>query len=298
MNLFSKILFTALCFLFSIMSQAVTVQDSQGTFTLDYVPKRIVVLEFSFVDALASINVSPIGIADDKDKTRIIKQVKDIVGDWQSVGTRSQPSLEVIASLNPDLIIADFDRHAVIYEDLNKIAPTLILPSRRVVYQKNIEAAIVIGEVLGKSEEMQARLAQHKDIMAGFAKQLPQNIEVQFGVAQENYISMHPGKSYVGSVIQSLGIATPAFIKDQKASVHTGLEQLLAINPQYLIIGHYGNKDIVNIWENEYLWGLLRAVQNKQVYHTNDPNVWSRARGTMAAEVIAQELVRILGKEG
>jgi iron complex transport system substrate-binding protein len=166
-----------------------------------------------------------------------------------------------------------------------------------VVYEKNIEAATVIGKVLGKDKEMQARLAQHKQTMANFAKQLPQGIEVQFGVAQENYVSMHPGKSYVGSVIQSLGMTTPALIKDQDASVHTGLEQLLAMNPQYLIIGHYGNKDIVDLWKDEYLWGLLRAVQNKQVYHTNDPNVWSRARGTMAAEVIAQELVRILGKE-
>ncbi|KXL21081.1 hypothetical protein AXH12_04605 [Escherichia coli] len=43
---------------------AVTVQGEHGTFTLDKTPQRIVVLEFSFVDALVAVNVSPIGIAD------------------------------------------------------------------------------------------------------------------------------------------------------------------------------------------------------------------------------------------
>ena len=55
---------------------AVTVYDSQGLFTLEQVPKRIVVLEFSFIDALVEVNVSPVGIADDKDPTRILPAVK------------------------------------------------------------------------------------------------------------------------------------------------------------------------------------------------------------------------------
>ena len=107
---------------------AVTVEDSKGSFSLDYAPQRIVVLEFSFADALAAVGVAPVGIADDKDKNRVLPEVRDIIGDWQSVGTRSQPSLEVIASLKPDLIIADISRHEAVYDDLKKIAPTLILP--------------------------------------------------------------------------------------------------------------------------------------------------------------------------
>ena len=31
-------------------------------------PKRVVVLEYSFVDALAALNVKPVGIADDNKK--------------------------------------------------------------------------------------------------------------------------------------------------------------------------------------------------------------------------------------
>jgi len=281
-------------FVFSFFVQAVTVQDEKGTFDIGYIPQRIVVLEYSFADALASVGVSPIGIADDKDSTRIIKKIKDVIGEWTSVGTRSQPSLEVIASLKPDLIIADIDRHEVIYQDLKKIAPTLILPSRHETYQGNLKAAAIIGRVLGKGKEMQSRLTLHKQVMKQFKAQLPTGIELQFGIALEGYIAMHPGKSYVGSLIQSLGMKTPDLISQEKASVHTGLEQLVAMNPQYMIIGHYSAKNIVTTWQKEFLWGLLQAVRNKRVYHIKNPSLWSRSRGIMAAELIAEQLVHLL----
>lgn len=54
---------------------------------------------------------------------------------------RSQPSLEAIAVLKPDLIIADAERHRAIYQDLQRIAPTLLLKSRGETYQENLESA-------------------------------------------------------------------------------------------------------------------------------------------------------------
>lgn len=72
---------------------AATVQDEHGTFTLK-TPQRIVVLELSFADALAAVDVSPIGIADDNDAKRILPEVRAHLKPWQSVGTRAQPSLK------------------------------------------------------------------------------------------------------------------------------------------------------------------------------------------------------------
>ncbi|MFD1384443.1 Fe(3+) dicitrate ABC transporter substrate-binding protein [Rhodanobacter aciditrophus] len=277
-------------------AQAVTVQDSKGSFTIDYEPKRIVVLEFSFADALAAVGVAPIGIADDKDKSRVLTAVRDVVGDWESVGTRSQPSLEVIASLKPDLIIADIARHEAVYDDLQKIAPTLILPSRRETYSDNLKAAAIIGKAIGKEPEMTARLAQHKQTMAEIAKQLPANANVQFGVARADALFLHTHDSYAGGVIAALGMQTPDSGRDDTAYRQTSLEQLVAINPEYFIVGNYTDPSIVDLWEDEPLWSILRAVSNHHVYQVN-PNVWSRCRGIMAAEQIANDLLQILGKQ-
>ena len=97
-TLFAALLLTGHAF-------ATTVHDEHGTFTLDKTPQRIVVLELSFADALAAVNVSPVGIADDNDATRILPEVRAHLKPWQSVGTRAQPSLEAISALKPDLII-------------------------------------------------------------------------------------------------------------------------------------------------------------------------------------------------
>ena len=53
----------------SAFASAVTVKDAKGEFTLDKTPSRVVALEYSFVDALAQVGVSPVGVADDATKS-------------------------------------------------------------------------------------------------------------------------------------------------------------------------------------------------------------------------------------
>lgn len=68
---------------------AVTVKDADGKdFTFNQTAKRIVVLEFSFADALANIDVRAIGIADDGDPKRLIPIVASKQEGYTSVGTR------------------------------------------------------------------------------------------------------------------------------------------------------------------------------------------------------------------
>ncbi|MCG6351713.1 Fe(3+) dicitrate ABC transporter substrate-binding protein [Vibrio fluvialis] len=277
------------------MASAVTVTDSHGEFTLNQVPQRIVALEFSFVDALAAVDVSPVGIADDNDPSRLLPAVSAKLGQWQSVGTRSQPSLEVIASLKPDLIIADVDRHSAVYRDLSKIAPTLLLPSRRETYEDNLKSAEIIGKVIGKEAEMQQRLAQHHQLMAHYAAQLSglNNQTVQFGVARENNFYAHSAESYAGGVIHALGLAAPTGLRNENASRQISLEQLLALNPNYLVVGDYTEKSIVSRWQKQPLWNVLSAVRAKQVLHV-DGNMWARCRGILAAEYMAADLVKLV----
>ncbi|MCG6230910.1 Fe(3+) dicitrate ABC transporter substrate-binding protein [Vibrio furnissii] len=277
------------------MASAVTVTDSHGEFTLNQVPQRIVALEFSFVDALAAVDVSPVGIADDNDPSRLLPAVSAKLGQWQSVGTRSQPSLEVIASLKPDLIIADVDRHSAVYRDLSKIAPTLLLPSRRETYEDNLKSAAIIGKVIGKEAEMQQRLAQHHQLMAHYAAQLSglNHQTVQFGVARENGFYAHAAESYAGGVIHALGLAAPTGLKNENASRQISLEQLLALNPNYLVVGDYTEQSIVSRWQKQPLWNVLNAVRAKQVLHV-DGNMWARCRGILAAEYMAADLAKLV----
>jgi iron complex transport system substrate-binding protein len=137
-----------------------TVDGTLGSVTVQGTPKRVVALEFSFVDFLSQIGVKPVGIADDNDAKRITKPVLDLVDGYTSVGTRAAPSLEKIASLHPDLIIADADRHATILRQLQNIAPTIALDSLKQAYLPNLHSAVLVGRLMNKCGAMRVRVAQ------------------------------------------------------------------------------------------------------------------------------------------
>ncbi|KAB8307533.1 Fe(3+)-dicitrate ABC transporter substrate-binding protein FecB [Erwinia endophytica] len=292
MSLFSRfVLFIGLCFSLG-STQAVTVTDQQGSFTLNNAPARIVVLELSFVDALAVVDVSPVGVADDNDVERILPEVRKRISAWQSVGTRSQPSLEAIAALKPDLIIADSSRHRGIYAALQGIAPTLMLKSRNETYSDDLASAAIIGKLLGKEALMQQRLAEHRQRMQAFASQLPKGTHVVFGTSREQQFNLHTRDSYTGSVLTSLGLIVPEPV-NQQALANISFEQLLAINPDWLIVAHYRQESIVRQWQQDPLWQMMKAAQKNQVAAV-DSNVWARMRGVFAAEHIARDVVQIL----
>lgn len=279
----------------SVAVQAVTLRDSHGLFTLNYQPKRIIALEYSFVDALAAVGVSPVGIADDNDPSRIMPAIRQQLSPWTSVGTRSQPSLEVIASLKPDLIIADADRHAAVYNELAKIAPVLLLPSRRETYQRNLLSAKLIGEAVGRSKQMDQRIELHQQRMDQYKSQLRSlsGSTLQFAVVRPNGFYAHSPDSYDGGVFSRLGLESPQGLNNEHGSRQISVEQLLALNPDYLVLGGDVSLEMVGKWKTKPLWSLLKAVQHNHILLVNS-RIWVECRGMLAAEFMAQDLLKLV----
>ena len=273
----------------SAFASAVTVKDAKGEFTLDKTPTRVVALEYSFVDALAQVGVSPVGVADDNKVERILPQVREKIAAWQSVGTRSQPSLEVIASLKPDLIIADPSRHTAVFEELKKIAPTVMFDSRHESYQGNLETAQKIGDLVGKSSEMKAKINEHNDYIANIAKNLGvQGKKASFGTSREDKFNIQNDNGYVGSFLTTLGFA-PTKLNSDQAFVEINLEQLVMEKPEYLFIAHYRDESIARKWEAEPLWKAIPAVKANHVYSV-DADMWARGRGLEASKIMAKQI--------
>lgn len=272
----------------------VRVAGELGDVVLPAPPQRVVALEFSFVDALATLGVSPVGVADDGDATRVIDPIRAKLDEWTSLGSRSQPSLEVIASLEPDLIIADVERHAAVYEDLQRIAPTLILKSRGETYEDNLNAVMKVAQAFGQEEAMAERIAQHNAIMDAYAAQVNSNATVQFAVSSEKGVWLHGPRAYAGGVIARLGLNSPIPEETEQAYIQITLERLVQANPDYFLVGEYGDQTAVDTYKQNPLWSVITAVKNDQ-YAETDPRLWSLNRGMISAEIMAGELVEMLG---
>ncbi|MGV8834259.1 MAG: ABC transporter substrate-binding protein [Devosia sp.] len=301
--MFIKQLFAAVCgamMLAAMPVQAIEITHDLGTITVPDAPKRIVVLEYSFVDTLAAVGVSPVGIADDNKRDSIIPAYTALIGDaWTSVGTRKSPSLEVIASLQPDLIIADTGRHEAVYGALSEIAPTIAFDSLTGSYEVAMKAAQTIANAVGKGPEMEARLAEHDKIMDGYKAEMGDvsDWSAQFLIDNGEGIYLHSPVSYNGSLLAWFGfknnMPTPDGHTYEEAIVNTSLEQLSEINPQIIIRGKYADDALTDSWIGQPVYDAIAAVKSGNVFDITAHN-WSRLRGVLASEASAADLVGIV----
>jgi iron complex transport system substrate-binding protein len=296
---FSLALGSALAFVCAPVMAAEITHDLGVTDVPDQ-PQRIVVLEYSFVDSLAAVGVAPVGIADDDKRDSVVPAYTAVIGDdWTSVGTRKSPSLEVIASLQPDLIIADTGRHEAIYGALSEIAPTIAFDSLTGTYDVAIASAKTIAHAVGKDAEMEARLAEHTAKMDAFKAEIGDVSawSAQFIIDNGEGIFLHSPVSYNGSLLAWFGfksnMPTPDGHTYEEAIVNTSLEQLSEINPQLIIRGKYADPGLTDSWVGQPLYDSIDAVKNGNVVDVI-AHEWSRLRGVIASEVSAANLVEIV----
>lgn len=275
--------------------EKVSIKHELGTSEVPENPKRIVTLELSFVDALNGLGMEPVGIADDK-KEDMIKHLVGKKIDYTSVGTRQQPNLEVISSLQPDLIIADVQRHKGIYEDLKKIAPTIELKSRESDYEENLDAFQTIAKAVGKEKQSEERLSEHKETLAKLQEELKEEKgkTIMPAVVRDTSFQAHTSASYDGQFLEKLGFKNA--IQDDEAYAEMNLEQLSDVDPDVLILANNEGKLLTDEWKDNPLWRNLKAVKNDQVYVV-DRDLWTRFRGVVSAEAIGKDTVRLLNEE-
>ncbi len=106
--------------------EGITVQSARGPVTLPEPAKRVVSLELAYTEELLALGVPPVGNADnDTYNTWVSAPGAELPPEVTDVGTRSEPSLEKIKTLQPDLIVAAEDRIGSNYEALREIAPVV-----------------------------------------------------------------------------------------------------------------------------------------------------------------------------
>ena len=272
-----------------------TVKHDLGSTTITGSPTKVVALEYSFVDALVAVGMSPIGVADDDQPERIIPALRDKVGEYKSVGLRATPNIQVITALKPDLIVADSGRHKAIYAQLSKIAPTIAYASLNGNYQQVLDSEMSTAIALDKCDQMKTRLSEHAKLMADLKAQAPadETRKALFVRASDKGFTGFPPKAYTPGVLAVIGIRSPLPDDSGEASVSLTLETLVGTKPDVMFIAPNDGPTLRDTWAKSPLWKEIPAVKNNASFDVN-PNEWSRSRGLIAAEVVAQEAVKHL----
>ena len=258
----------------------IVVKHELGTTTLDSTPENIAVLELSFLDSLYNLDVDPVAIADDEDASKVADVTEGELTEYTSVGNRKEPNLEELSTLDLDLIIADTSRHSEIYEDLSKIAPTIVL---------NFET---IAKVVGKEEEAEVKIAEAENLLSEVkakAEDKVSNKNVLTVSPKNDGYTAHTSSSFVGQVLEKAGFTNAVQSEDVEASL--SLEQLVEIDPDIIV---YMREDIDTTiyeeWKDTELYKSLKSVKNNEVYVTVSRKPWTQYRGFISVKTLMKEI--------
>lgn len=294
MNFLIKVF--ALSLLLNSMVFAKPVKHLMGEINPLNKARRILALEYSFVDALLTLGIKPLGIADDGDKERLLPWYGSSLKSWVGLGTRKQPHLKTMAKLRPDLILADGKRHRNAYNQFKSLAPTVVLPSLGEDFPSNLNSFLKISKLLGKEELGKVRLKEFKDKIVSSQKNFKniKNKTILFAVSWEKGFHIHTPKAYIPGFLKELGFKYLELdSRFSKASEKISLETLFHLNPDILILARRDNPILVDQWMKSPLWKGLKISQNGQLVKVNQ-NLWTRLRGITASYAILEDLKKKL----
>lgn len=270
----------------------IVINHELGTTILEETPENIAVLELSFLDSLYNLDIDPIAIADDNDPKKVSDVTEGELVDYTSVGKRMEPSLEELSMMDLDLIIADVSRHSEIYEDLNKIAPTIVLKSIDSSYEEYKENFKTIAKAVGKENEATEKVEEIKEFLSEVSKLSQEVVEGKtvLTVSPKNdAYTAHTSSSFVGQVLEKAGFVNA--VQSEEFEQSLSLEQLVEINPDIIIyMRDDKDKTIYSQWKDTELYNSLDAVKNDQVFTTVARGPWTQYRGFISVKTIVNEV--------
>ncbi|MFC4456160.1 ABC transporter substrate-binding protein [Deinococcus sonorensis] len=274
---------------------AIAVPHERGTLTLPAPARRVVALEYSFLDTLLALGVRPVGAAlgtqgGDRGAPPYLKaRLSGIT----STGSRAQPSLEAIAATRPDLILADAFVHQDSVAPLNRLAPTGVFQSRRGSLDDLNAQTLAIGQLVGR-EAAARRILEEQQALLRKARAFTRKGAPPFvaAVATPTSLTLHTTGSFVGSYLEAVGRKNQLPVKAGQTQYEVSLEGLVALNPQTLVLFTAPDeRPITDTWRQSPLWQRLAAVQRGRVYVFNRDN-WTRGRGPLALRLMAAETIQ------
>ncbi|MEM9804015.1 MAG: iron-siderophore ABC transporter substrate-binding protein [Cyanobacteria bacterium P01_D01_bin.56] len=276
------------------------VQHALGTTEVVANPSRIAVLDYFTVEALMVLGVQPIAApAIIVDNLLHLPPAENEIVD---VGNPREPSLEKLATLKPDLILAT---KLAIQEDtyglLSQIAPTVVFDNDG--FTEWQELTQLCGELLGKEAEAARLKTEYDAKLQTFRSQLSQDTsQIQVSVASfyNEQISVFGKETFIGTVLEAAGVSRPPK-QVEGANVQISLELLNEIDGDVLfVMKPQSQTDIaadvraaLERMKANPLWNKLNVVQTNQVYEVD--TYWF-GMGYIAANLVLDDLMKYIVK--
>lgn len=208
-------------------AQHLTLTDATGArITLDGPARKVVATEWNAVESLVTLGVDPVGVADVKGY-RAWDTAAPLTNTPKDIGTRGEPSMDTVAALAPDLIVATTDLPAAAVKQLRAIAPVLAVKSADASDQigrmkENLDliarATGTKAEATQANKEFDAKVAEGRKTLAD-AGLAGRRVAFADGYVASHQVSIRPytSGSLVGAVNEAIGLKNAWKVKGDKS---------------------------------------------------------------------------------
>ncbi|MET0436554.1 MAG: iron-siderophore ABC transporter substrate-binding protein, partial [Devosia sp.] len=214
------------------------------------------------------------------------------------VGEESAVNLEVLLSLEPDLILGNKMRHEKIYEQLSAIAPTVV--SERLPGDWKINMALYT-DAAGKGEDGKAALAKYDARIAALHDALGASLDEKISIARfmSGQTRIMFKDSFSGLALSELGFQRPATQDKDDFAEEITKERIPEFEGDRLFYFTYetgnGEGDTqAQDWLADPLWNNLAVVKAGKVHPVSDA-IWNTAGGYIAANLMLDDIEKIYG---
>lgn len=291
---------TAIALIGSGPVSAREITDAMGVTELPDNPQRVVVLTSEGTEALLALGITPVGAATSVGGDPWWPHITEQMGDAVSLGTESAINLELLAALQPDLILGNKMRHEEIYPQLSTIAPTVLSERLRGDWKENFR---LYAEATGRADKGQEVIANYDARIADLREKLGDRTQEEISMIRflAGQIRIYQLDSFSGVILKDLGFHRPAIQNVEEFAIRTGKESILDMDGDRIFYFTFetGNGE-ANTVEAEALadplWQSLGAVKAGNV-HKVDDGIWNTAGGVIAAGLMLDDIARIYGVE-
>jgi iron complex transport system substrate-binding protein len=279
-----------------------TITDARGEqVVVPAAPQRVVALTEHDLDSALALGITPVGSVNGRGQTWLPAYLGERITGIESVGALAEPSLEKVAALDPDLILAGnlIPQIEALLPELGQIAPVVKTYSAGEGWKTAFAGT---AAALNRTAEAEAFLAAYAERVAAIRATLPADGANEASVVRwmaDGPVLMMPS-IFSSLVLADLGLSRPA-AQAALAGSHgahsdpVSLEQLELIDGDWIFIGALnaeGSAALEAARANP-LFQQLDAVQAGHVAVV-DGAVWTSIGGPLAALLVLDDVEAVL----
>lgn len=194
------------------------------------------------------------------------------------IGSFSDPDIEKIVSLKPDIIFATGLEQALVVERLRQLKLNVFVSDPSDI-QELLGSIKQIGKLIHRDAQAEALVDRMKagiEQVREKVRLIPADVRPKVFVEIWDDPLLTAGKgSFVDELIENAGGINIA--RDvSKAYTYFSPEQVIKRNPDCIIFGHNSNDDIKDVIKKRLGWSEIAAVKKGRLYNDINPDIFLR----------------------